>query len=201
MANVKASLKYAAALSCALGALVACGSSTLDSSSTYQPITAIVVRAEAARAGKACSQAEGAVYKYAAILRSANGAVVSGGIYDCFSDAAFRDPPFDPEGVIPTFKVDVHAFSKAAFDAAGAAVLDMAARNGDIAVLGPASVTCEAIPRTDVEVVAVCNISGTDAGLPPSDARSGSDAADANDTGDANDGGDANSANDANEPG
>lgn len=152
--------------------LGACGTTTDSSSTTYAAITAIVVRAEAARSGSACGEGTSQVFKYAAVLRNASGQVVSAGVYDCFADAAFRDPPFDLDKPTPTFKVDIHALDKSAYDAKGAVAVANAARVGDAAVLGAPTVACEATPRYEVEVVAVCTGQGNDAGAGGVDASS-----------------------------
>lgn len=164
------SLMAACAIGGAVGiaALDGCSSSTDAGSSSYSPITSIIVRAESARGGKSCGEGSDEVFKYAAVLRKPDGSVVSGALYDCFTDAAFRDPPFEvPVDYLqagPTFKIDVFAFNKETVVATGEAALRDAARVGS-SLLGAATVTCLAAPRAEVEVVAVCTASSSEGGV------------------------------------
>lgn len=168
-----------------IAALDGCSSTTDAGSSSYSPITSIIVRAEAARGGKGCGIGGTDVFKYAAVLRTETGTFVSGNLYDCFTDAAFRDP-FDLSKPAPTFKVEIYAFDKATVDAKGDADLAAAARTGNTTLLGVPTVACNATPERDVEVVAVCTVSDSDAGVTgDAAADTGADASPAKDAGDA----------------
>lgn len=123
-----------AALAGALGA-AACG--TTGGTEIVQPITGVVVRAETLSAGRGCGTAPTQLFKYVVLVFGLNpdpanvdaGAAdqryddpVGAGIYDCFTDGTFVDLP--TPGGSSTYRMEVYAYNRAAYDAAGGFRLD-----------------------------------------------------------------------------
>jgi hypothetical protein len=110
------------------GGPVACGTS--GTSETFAPITGIVVRAESLTTGRGCGTEGSQIFKYVAAVFGLNPADVmqppakqrydlflAANVYDCFTDGLFVNLP-DTFGV-SSYDVQVFAFNKAAYDAAG----------------------------------------------------------------------------------
>jgi len=103
--------------------MVACA--TTSTTTTYTPITGIVIRSSVLVAGFGCGIGVNQVYRYVAVVRDATsadaepdaqaGALVSTNISECFSDAVFENLPVSSSGS-QAFAVSVFAYDKKSYD-------------------------------------------------------------------------------------
>lgn len=100
-------------------ALGACTSST--TSTTYTPITGILINSATLVAGFGCGQGRGEVYRYAAVVTfqaedgGAGGQVTQNGtpltnIFECWTNGVFENLPSSESGSL-TFHVDIFAYN------------------------------------------------------------------------------------------
>lgn len=132
----------------ALGLLLL-GCSSAGTSDALVPITGITVRAEALTAGRGCGRGPTQIFKYAVVVLGRNpqnlaafDQVVTGGVYDCFTDAQFVNVP--ASGGSFDFDLQVFAYNAAAYQAAGDDQIRAAA-------LSPAN-----LPRTNPTLTTTC---------------------------------------------
>ena len=125
------------------------GCSSTGSTDALTPITGISVRAETLTAGRGCGRGPTQLFKYAVVVLGRNpqnlasfDTVMTGGVYDCFSDAQFINVP--ASGGSFDFNIRVFAYNAAAYQAAGDAQVRAAALN-------PSS-----LPRTNPTLTTTC---------------------------------------------
>jgi hypothetical protein len=127
--------------------LAACGS-TADGIDTvgYVPVSAVIIRSEAALGGRVCGDGSDAVIKYRVTVEEPAALKGQSANYDCFADA-YVTPPETTELEQPV-KVTVRGFSKAQVEAGalseGSAVAPQMIRS------------CEGIKKTNVQTVLTC---------------------------------------------
>ena len=107
---------FAVAAACALAGCPGTATTT-----TYTPITGILIRSSSLVTGYGCGTGPGQVYKYAALLKyaedgGASGPVVYSGVFDCYSDGLFSNLPADDAGSL-SFDVTIVAWNAASFPA------------------------------------------------------------------------------------
>jgi hypothetical protein len=190
-----------AAMAAAFGGCLLAGCPTTATTTTYIPITGILVRASTLTEGVGCGTAPGQVYKYAALLAYVDdGGLASApqysfsGVFDCFADGLFSNLRPDPAGST-TFQLTILAWDQAAFppalqcDATDAAFTFCPGDSPDVVTANEGtpgwSTTCTASQTLGVSTVASCgplappggalaDSGAGDAALPPA---SGTDAA------------------------
>jgi hypothetical protein len=102
-----------------LAALAAgCGSSA--STTVYTPLTGLEIPASLVTAGHGCGTLPLQIYKYAVVVSSSPAdagvpALVTAGVFDCFTDAVFSNLPSLDGGVNPTYYVSIYAFNFTSF--------------------------------------------------------------------------------------
>jgi hypothetical protein len=145
----------------ALCLLIGCGSTS--GTDTLTPITGITVRAETLTAGRGCGTGPTQVFKYAVVVFGRNPGnlasfdqLVTGGIYDCFTDAQFVNVP--ASGGSFDFNLQVFAYNAAAYQAAGDAKIRAAALNPTtLPQTNPTlATTCTAQELDQVQSLAAC---------------------------------------------
>ena len=106
--------------SVAAGALllgVACGSTSTET--LFPPITGVTVQAESLTTGRGCGTGSTQIFKYAVVVK-ALGEFAASNLYDCFTDGTFVDLP---DIGIAQYDLQVVAYNRAAFDAAGSGAI------------------------------------------------------------------------------
>ena len=187
---------------------------------TYTPVTGVIVRAQSLTAGIGCGTASDQIFKYVAVAVNTDDFASIAGVYDCYADAVLVNLTASSDASI-AFTVHVYAFNQAAYEKSATAIAAaVAAPNTSSATFaGPAfaslsatyTTTCTATEEGNIQAVAVCgnlvstsptgttgsgdagSDAGADAGLDANaDAGSASDAGDSasDDAGDAGDAGD-----------
>lgn len=133
-------------------------------------VTSTLLRADQLSRGIGCGERPGQLYKYAVVVSGRlsdagpdSDVFVTGGVFDCFADAAFPrmdDPrqPTNPRFVLKVFLYDKDSFlaSRAAIEAA----VVTPTTNADLAQkTSPIGETeCTATQRENVQTVAACEI-------------------------------------------
>jgi len=118
----KALLSSLAAPLAVVAACALAGCPGAATTTTYTPITGILIRSSSLVAGYGCGTAAGQVYQYAALLSYINdggppGPVEYSGVFDCYSDGLFSNLPADDAGSL-SFNVTIVAWNQASFPAA-----------------------------------------------------------------------------------
>lgn len=141
--------------------LLGCGSTSASDALT--PITGITVRAETLTAGRGCGRGPTQVFKYAVVVFGRNpndtaklDTLLTGGIYDCFTDAQFVNVPSSAGSF--DYSLQVFAYNEAAFGKAGEANVKAAAQNPTtLPQTNPTlTTTCTAQELDQVQTLAVC---------------------------------------------
>ena len=135
------------------------------------PLQGISIPASELTATRGCGTESGNLFKYAAVVRSAEATSANGsdagsnpalakGLYDCFTDAVFSNLPYGDDGTAP-YTIEVRAFDVSEYDAQKSALDDLMAASGaaDLAkfrALAGARFTCNARLRLHVLTTATC---------------------------------------------
>jgi hypothetical protein len=107
---------------CAVAALTAlsvgCGASA--STTVYTPLTGLEIPASLVTAGHGCGTGPLQIYKYAVVVSSSAPdagppALVTAGVFDCFTDAVFSNLPSLDGGTNPTYFVSIYAYNYSSF--------------------------------------------------------------------------------------
>jgi hypothetical protein len=117
-------LAFSSVILASAGAVALAGCPGTATTTTYTPITGLVIQSSALVAGYGCGTGPGQVYRYAAILYyvdddsgARHGSAFTSGVFDCYADAIFSNLPADDAGST-RFSIDVLAYDQAAFPAA-----------------------------------------------------------------------------------
>ena len=100
-----------AALACVL-----VGCPTTATTTTYTPITGILIQASTVTAGRGCGTGDDQVYRYAVTLAysSSPNAPFLSNVFECFADGLFSNLPASDSGS-DSFIVTIYAFNQASF--------------------------------------------------------------------------------------
>ena len=157
----KAFTRFYLALGAASGLVLGASTNACDTGSVADQIvvTSVIVRADQLTRGVGCGERPGQVYKYVVLVKGGSEQTFTGGVYDCFADAAFeslRDPRF-VDGVAFTF--NIYLFDKATYEASRR-LIDSAPALTEPNLLEASpfgQAECTAIQRESVQTVASCS--------------------------------------------
>ncbi len=144
-----------------LGLVLGVSTNACDTGSVADPlvVTSVIVRADQLTRGMGCGERPNQVYKYVVLVKGGSKQIFTGGVYDCFADAAFeslRDPRF-VDGVAFTF--NIYLFDKATYEASRR-LIDSAPALTEPNLLEAfpfGQAECTAIQRESVQTVASCS--------------------------------------------
>ncbi|MGH7298501.1 MAG: hypothetical protein ACRELB_26410 [Polyangiaceae bacterium] len=104
------------------GGLALAGCPGAATTTTYTPITGVVIKSSDLVVGRGCGTGPGQLYRYAAVLSYIDDGTVqnvpfTSGVFDCYADGIFSNLPADSSGST-SFSIFIAAFDQAAFPAA-----------------------------------------------------------------------------------
>jgi hypothetical protein len=149
---------------------IACSGTT---STTPNPVTGVVVRAETVTTGRGCGTGATQVFKYAVVVfgftagdpdaGASYSAPITANVFDCFTDGAFFN--LAPTNGSATYRLEVYIYNEATYDAAsnpaGGNKIDQAASVLDTNALRTTTPTwtteCRVSQLQNVEAPALCD--------------------------------------------
>lgn len=143
-----------------------------SSSTSVQPTTGILIRAETLTTGRGCGTGPTQLFRYAVVVfgytedppnlpvedRASYRREVTSNVFDCFTDGAFIELPPSAQSGNSSFRLEVYAYSEPVYTAFKSQI---ESANTDTSVLKKTSPTwtteCTASQQRDVQTLALCD--------------------------------------------